>query len=435
MKKTSSKAKAKEKENTAAELLAAIEILGKEKNIDREVLLDAIENSLMQACKSHFGRTDNIHVFMNRDTCEYSVKAEKTVVEEVTDPMIEISPEEAKRIDPKLQLGDKAFVEIESKGFGRISTQIAKNVILQKIREEERKVLFEQYAQLEKEVVSGIIQRTGGYNNSISVNIGRCDATLPENEQVAGEVLEPTQKVKVYILDVRDTSKGPRIQVSRSHPNLVIRLFEEQVTEIQDGIVEIKGIAREAGSRTKISVWSNDPNVDAVGACIGVNSARVNAVRRELGGEHIDIIQWDENPSQLIENALNPAKVVAIAADIEEKRAIVIVPDNQLSLAIGQKGQNVRLAHRLTDFAIDIKSLTEAYELGLLDGYTSDEEEEYDEDEYEDGEYEDGEYEDGEYEDDEYKDGEEEPAEAEDADEAEADADADEAEAEGSDED
>ena len=432
MKKTSSKAKAKEKDNTAAELLAAIEILGKEKNIDREVLLDAIENSLMQACKSHFGRTDNIHVFMNRDTCEYSVKAEKTVVEEVTDPMIEISPEDARRIDPKLQLGDKAFVEIESKGFGRISTQIAKNVILQKIREEERKVLFDQYAQLEKEVVSGIIQRTGGYNNSISVNIGRCDAILPENEQVAGEVLEPTQKVKVYILDVRDTSKGPRIQVSRSHPNLVIRLFEEQVTEIQDGIVEIKGIAREAGSRTKISVWSNDPNVDAVGACIGVNSARVNAVRRELGGEHIDIIQWDENPSQLIENALNPAKVVAIAADIEEKKAIVIVPDNQLSLAIGQKGQNVRLAHRLTDFAIDIKSLTEAYELGLLDGYTSDEDDEYDEDEYE-------EYEDGEYEDDAYEDGEEESDEADADDEAEAesdaDADAEEAEADGSDED
>ena len=432
MKKTSSKAKAKEKDNTAAELLAAIEILGKEKNIDREVLLDAIENSLMQACKSHFGRTDNIHVFMNRDTCEYSVKAEKTVVEEVTDPMIEISPEDARRIDPRLSLGDKAFVEIESKGFGRISTQIAKNVILQKIREEERKVLFDQYAQLEKEVVSGIIQRTGGYNNSISVNIGRCDAILPENEQVAGEVLEPTQKVKVYILDVRDTSKGPRIQVSRSHPNLVIRLFEEQVTEIQDGIVEIKGIAREAGSRTKISVWSNDPNVDAVGACIGVNSARVNAVRRELGGEHIDIIQWDENPSQLIENALNPAKVVAIAADIEEKKAIVIVPDNQLSLAIGQKGQNVRLAHRLTDFAIDIKSLTEAYELGLLDGYTSDEDDEYDEDEYE-------EYEDGEYEDDAYEDGEEESDEADADDEAEAesdaDADAEEAEADGSDED
>lgn len=347
------------------ELLEALTILEKEKDISKDVLLDAIENSLIQACKSHFGRADNIKVFMNRETCEYSLYAEKEVVENVEDPLMQISLSDARKLNSQNYIGDTAYVPVKSKDFGRISTQIAKNVILQKIREEERKVLFDQYYAMEKEVVTGIIQRTVG--NNISVNIGKCDAILPENEQVRTEHFEPTQRIKVYILEVKSTSKGPRIQVSRTHPELVKRLFEMQVTEVKDGIVEIKGIAREAGSRTKMAVWSNDPNVDAVGACVGMNGERVNAVVRELCGEKVDIINWNENPAILIENALNPAQVICVIADEEEKSAQVIVPDNQLSLAIGKVGQNARLAAKLTGYKIDIKSETEARECGLFD--------------------------------------------------------------------
>ena len=347
------------------ELLEALTVLEKEKDISKDVLLDAIENSLIQACKSHFGRADNIKVFMNRETCEYSLYAEKEVVETVEDPLMQISLEEARKLNPQNYIGDMAYVPVKSKDFGRISTQIAKNVILQKIREEERKVLYDQYFAMEKEVVTGIIQRTVG--NNISVNIGKCDAILPENEQVRTEHFEPTQRIKVYILEVKATSKGPRIQVSRTHPELVKRLFEMQVAEVKDGTVEIKGIAREAGSRTKMAVWSNDPNVDAVGACVGMNGERVNAVVRELCGEKVDIINWNENPAILIGNALNPAQVICVIADEEEKSAQVIVPDNQLSLAIGKVGQNARLAAKLTGYKIDIKSETEARECGLFD--------------------------------------------------------------------
>lgn len=357
------------------ELLEALTLLEKEKDISKDVLLDAIENSLIQACKSHFGRADNIKVFMNRDTCEYSLYAEKEVVETVEDPLMQISLADARKINAHNYIGDTAYVPIKSKDFGRISTQIAKNVILQKIREEERKVLYDQYFAMEKEVVTGIIQRTVG--NNISVNIGKCDAILPENEQVATEHFEPTQRIKVYILEVKSTSKGPRIQVSRTHPELVKRLFEMQVAEVKDGIVEIKGIAREAGSRTKMAVWSNDPNVDAVGACVGMNGERVNTVVKELCGEKVDIINWNENPAILIENALNPAQVICVIADEEEKSAQVIVPDNQLSLAIGKVGQNARLAAKLTGYKIDIKSETEARECGLFDeieGLDSDDE-------------------------------------------------------------
>lgn len=347
------------------ELLEALTLLEKEKDISKDVLLDAIENSLIQACKSHFGRADNIKVFMNRDTCEYSLYAEKEVVETVEDPLMQISLADARRINPHNYIGDTAYVPIKSKDFGRISTQIAKNVILQKIREEERKVLYDQYFAMEKEVVTGIIQRTVG--NNISVNIGKCDAILPESEQVATEHFGPTQRIKVYILEVKATSKGPRIQVSRTHPELVKRLFEMQVAEVKDGTVEIKGIAREAGSRTKMAVWSNDSNVDAVGACVGMNGERVNAVVKELCGEKVDIISWNENPAILIENALNPAQVICVIADEDEKSAQVIVPDNQLSLAIGKVGQNARLAAKLTGYKIDIKSETEARECGLFD--------------------------------------------------------------------
>ena len=348
------------------ELLEALEILEKEKDISKETLLEAIENSLLTACKNHFGKADNVKVNIDPKTCQFSVYAEKTVVEKVEDEVMEISLANAKMMDSKYELGDIVNVEIKSKEFGRIATQNAKNVILQKIREEERKVLFNQYYGKEKDVVTGVVQRYLGRN--VSINLGKVDAILNENEMVKGEVFKPTERIKVYILEVKDTTKGPRILVSRTHPELVKRLFESEVTEVRDGTVEIKCIAREAGSRTKIAVWSNDPDVDPVGACVGMNGARVNAIVSELRGEKIDIINWNENPALLIENALSPAKVVAVLADPEEKTAKVVVPDYQLSLAIGKEGQNARLAARLTGFKIDIKSETQAKEIeGWLD--------------------------------------------------------------------
>ena len=368
------------------ELLEALTVLEKEKDISKETMLEAIENSLLTACKNHFGKSDNIKVVMNHETCEYKVIAEKTVVEVVEDDVMEISLAKAKMIDSKYDLGDIVQIEVKSKEFGRIATMNAKNVILQKIREEERKVLFNQYYGKEKDIVTGVVQRYIGKN--VSVNLGKVDAILNENEMVKGEVFMPTERIRVYILEVRDTTKGPRILVSRTHPELVKRLFESEVTEVKEGIVEIKSIAREAGSRTKIAVWSNDPDVDPVGACVGLNGARVNAIVEELRGEKIDIINWDENPAILIEHALSPAKVVAVLADPDEKTAKVVVPDYQLSLAIGKEGQNARLAARLTGFKIDIKSETQAKEIeGFLD-YDVYEEEEYDES-YEEYDYED----------------------------------------------
>ncbi len=348
------------------ELLEALEILEKEKDISKETLLESIENSLLTACKSHFKKADNIKVSIDPKTCQFSVYAEKAVVEQVEDPLLEISLANAKMIDSTYELGDVVNEEIKSKEFGRIAVQNAKNVILQKIREEERKVLFNQYYGKEKDVVTGVVQRYIGRN--VSINLGKVDAILNEKEMVKGEVFKPTERIKVYILEVKDTTKGPRIAVSRTHPELVKRLFESEVTEVRDGTVEIKAIAREAGSRTKIAVWSKDPDVDPVGACVGMNGARVNAIVSELRGEKIDIINWSENPAILIENALSPAKVVAVLADPEDKKAKVVVPDYQLSLAIGKEGQNARLAAKLTEFGIDIKSETQAKEIeGWLD--------------------------------------------------------------------
>ena len=347
------------------ELLEALELLEKEKDISKETMLEAIENSLLKACEAHFGKADNIKVNIDPVTCQFSVLAEKKVVEQVEDDVTEISLSNAKMIDPKYEVGDIVNVEVKSKEFGRIATQNAKNIILQKIREEERKSLFNQYYGMEKEVVTGVVQRYLGRN--VSVNLGKVDAILNENEMVKGEVFKPTERIKVYILEVKDTNKGPRILLSRTHPELVKRLFESEVTEVRDGIVEIKCIAREAGSRTKIAVWSNDPDVDPVGACVGMNGARVNAIVNELRGEKIDIINWNENPALLIENALSPAKVIAVLADPEDKTAKVVVPDYQLSLAIGKEGQNARLAAKLTGYKIDIKSETQAREMGLFE--------------------------------------------------------------------
>ena len=343
------------------ELIEALDVLEKEKDISKDTLLEAIENSLLTACKNHFGKADNVKVTINRETGDFKVIAEKTVVEEVKDDVTEISLANAKLKDPRFDLGDIVNVEIKSKEFGRIATQNAKNVILQKIREEERKVLLNQYYEKEKDIVTGIVQRYVGKN--VSINLGKVDAMLMENEQVKGEIFKPTERIKLYILEVKDTTKGPKILVSRTHPDLVKRLFEAEVTEVKDGTVEIKSISREAGSRTKIAVWSNDLNVDPVGACVGLNGVRVNSIVEELRGEKIDIINWSDNPAILIENALSPAKVITVLANDEEKTAKVVVPDYQLSLAIGKEGQNARLAARLTGFKIDIKSESQAKEL------------------------------------------------------------------------
>ncbi len=370
-----------------SELMEALNILEREKNISKEALLEAIEQSLLQACKNHYGKADNVKVTIDPETCDFTVMAEKTVVEEVEDPVTEISLSDAKMRDSKYELGDIVNVEIKSREFGRIATQNAKNVILQKIREEERKVLYNEYYCKEREVVTGIVQRYLGRN--VSINLGKVDSILNENEMVKGETFRPTERIKVYVLEVKDTPKGPKILVSRTHPELVKRLFENEVTEVKDGTVEIKCIAREAGNRTKMAVWSKDPDVDPVGACVGVNGSRVNSIVDELRGEKIDIINWDENPALLIENALSPAKVIYVAADNDEKTAQVVVPDFQLSLAIGKEGQNARLAARLTGYKIDIKSESQAIEDGDFDEEYEDEGEEY----YEEGNYEEGNYE------------------------------------------
>ncbi len=371
------------------ELVEALNALEKEKEISKETLFEAIENSLLTACKNHFGKADNVKVEINRETGDFLCYAEKEVVEtaeEVEDDLLQICYEDAVKVSKRAKVGDVLNVEIKSKEFGRIATQNAKNVILQKIREEERSVIYGQYFEKEKDVVTGIVQRYVGKN--ISINLGKADALLNETEQVKGEVFKPTERIKVYILEVKNTPKGPKILVSRTHPELVKRLFESEVTEIKDGTVEIKSIAREAGSRTKIAVWSNNPNVDPVGACVGMNGARVNSIVEELRGEKIDIVCWDENPGNLIQNALSPAKIVAVFADPDEKTAKVVVPDYQLSLAIGKEGQNARLAARLTGYKIDIKSETQAKD---APGFRyEDYMDEFDDEEYE-GEYE-GEY-------------------------------------------
>ena len=342
------------------ELINALNQIEKEKDISKDILLEAMENSLVAACKNHFGKADNIKVNINRETGEVNVYAEKVVVENVEDPVTQIGIGEAILKYSKSQIGDIVHVEVTPKNFGRIAAQKAKQVVVQKIREEERKALYNQYYSKEKDIVTGIVQRYQGSN--VSINLGKVDAVLTESEQVKGEHFRPTERIKLYVLEVKDTTKGPRITVSRTHPELVKRLFEAEVTEVKDGIVEIKSISREAGSRTKMAVATNDPDVDPVGACVGLNGQRVNAIVHELRGEKIDIINWSEDPAILIENALSPAKVLSVNVEEGEKSAKVVVPDYQLSLAIGKEGQNARLAARLTGYKIDIKSETQVYE-------------------------------------------------------------------------
>lgn len=369
-----------------SELIEALNALEKEKNINKEVMIVAIEESLLNACKTRYGKSENFTATVDRETGDFKVVCEKTVVEEVEDEVTEISLAKAKMMSSKYELGDTVNIDIKSDELGRIAIGNAKNIITQKIREEERNVLFAEYYRKERDIMTGVVQRRSGKN--FIINLGRADGILNENEMVKGERYRPNDRIKVFVLEVKADKKVPRIIVSRSHTDLVKRLFESEVTEIKDGTVVIKSISREPGSRTKMAVWSKNPNVDPVGACVGVNGARVNTIVDELNGEKIDIINWNENPANFIENALSPAKVVAVWADEDDKTAQVIVPDYQLSLAIGREGQNVRLAARLTGFKIDIKSETQAKEMGLIeyDMYSEEEYDEFDEeyaDEYE----------------------------------------------------
>ena len=341
--------------NDRTELIEALDAIEKEKQISKDIILEAIENSLLAACKNQYGKSENIRVNIDRETGAVGVYAEMEVVEDelLEDDVTQMGVSEANLKYGNVTVGDTVEVEVTPKNFGRIAAQKAKQVVVQKIREEERKVLYVQFLEKEREVITGVVQRYSGRN--VCIHLGKVDAILMESEQVPGERFKPTEHIKLYVVEVKDTPKGPRITVSRTHPEFVKRLFEEEVTEIQDGTVEIRSIAREAGSRTKIAVSTQNPNVDAVGACVGMNGSRVNAIVEELRGEKIDIVDWSDSPEVLIENALSPATVTSVEADEEEKTARVIVPENQLSLAIGKEGQNARLAAKLTGFKIDIK--------------------------------------------------------------------------------
>ena len=346
------------------EFLNALELVAKEKGIDKEIIFEAIEASLVSACKKHFGSSQNIKVDMNRETGEVKCFTQKTIVEVVEDPQLEMSLDMARIANPNYVVGDIVDIEVTPKNFGRISAQTAKQVVVQKFREAEREILFNQYITKEREVVTAVVQRKERRN--VIVQMGKIDAVLAANEQIPGETYDFMDRVKVYVLEVKQTTKGPQIFVSRTHPELVKRLFEQEVPEVHDGTVEIKSIAREAGSRTKIAVYSKNENVDALGACVGQNGYRVNVIVNELGGEKIDVIDWSEDPREFIAAALSPSKVLEVKLNEAEQSAKIVVPDHQLSLAIGKEGQNARLSAKLTGWRIDIKSETQARETNFL---------------------------------------------------------------------
>jgi len=349
------------------ELFEALNIIEHEKGIDKEVIFEAIETSLVSACKKNFGTSQNIKVEINRENGEIKVFAQKEVVdnEDVYDAFLEISVDEAKKIAPIYEIGDIVDIEITPKNFGRISAQTAKQVVVQKFREAEREKLYNEFVAKEREIDTAIVQRYERKN--VIVSLGKIDAILPANEQIPGETYNFNDRIKVYILEVRQTTKGPQVTVSRTHYELVKRLFEIEVPEVHDGTVEIKNISRESGSRTKMAVYSRNSNVDAVGACVGNNGNRVNVIVNELKGEKIDIINWSSNPKEFITEALKPSKVIAVDINEQEQSAKVIVPDNQLSLAIGKEGQNARLAAKLTGWKIDIRSETQAEKTKFID--------------------------------------------------------------------
>lgn len=346
-----------------AEFLSALKDLGREKGIDEEIILEAIEAALISAYKKNFGSLQNVRVTVDRESGEFKVFARKEVVEEVFNDRSEISLDDAKKIHPNYVLGDIIETEVIPKDFGRIAAQTAKQVVVQRIREEERGMIYNEFSNRESDIVTGTIQRIE--NKNYFIDLGKIEAILAPTEQIAGEEYEIFDRIKTYIVEVKKSAKGPQIMVSRTHPGLLKRLFELEVPEIQDGIVEIKSVAREAGMRSKIAVYSNDETVDCVGACVGPKGARVQAIVNELRGEKIDIVNWSKDPAYYIASALSPAKVVDVQVNETEKKACVIVPDYQLSLAIGKEGQNARLAAKLTGWKIDIKSESQAKEANI----------------------------------------------------------------------
>lgn len=348
----------------SSELFSAISYLEKEKGIDKEVLLDALEAALISAYKKNFKSASNVSVKFDEEAGTMKIHAKKKVVEEVENELEEISLDEAREMNPNYELGDIVEVEVTPRNFGRIAAQAAKQVVTQRVREAERGVIYNEYVDREEDVMTGIIQRVD--NNFVYVDLGKIEAKLAKSEQIATEEYKVHDRIKVYVTKVENTSKGPQIFISRSHPGLLKRLFEMEVPEIYEGIVEVKSISREAGDRSKIAVYAHDPDVDPVGSCVGPKGQRVQAVVDELNGEKIDIVEWSEDPVVFVSNALSPSKVIDVIVDEENKATTVIVPDYQLSLAIGKRGQNARLAAKLTGWKIDIKSESVAKEEGLL---------------------------------------------------------------------
>lgn len=352
----------------SSELFEAIQYLEKEKGINKDVLMEALEAALISAYKKNFKSATNVRVDINEQTGSMHVFSRKEIVEEVEDSQQQIDWEEAKAINPNYEIGDVIELEVTPRDFGRIAAQAAKQVVTQRVREAERGVIFSEYIDREEDIMNGIIQRTDP--RFVYVNLGKVEAKLPEGEKMPTESYNVHDRIKVFVTKVENTNKGPQIFVSRSHPGLLKRLFEMEVPEIYDGIVEIRSVAREAGDRSKISVHAPNPEIDPVGSCVGQRGQRVQTIVDELKGEKIDIVEWSEDPVEYVSNALSPSKVVKVLVNEEEQATTVIVPDNQLSLAIGKRGQNARLAARLTGWKIDIKSESDAKKLGLLDENT-----------------------------------------------------------------
>ena len=350
-----SKAKAKAQEPG---FLEALKELAREKGVEEEVLFDAIEAALISAYKRNFGSAQNVRVVLDRTTGAYHVYAIKTVVETVEDDVQEISLAQARTIRPDYEVDDVLEIEVTPANFGRIAAQTAKQVVVQRVREAERGIIYEEFMSREGDIITGLVSRVE--NRNVFIDLGKTEAVLTPTEQIAGETYEHGDRIKAYIVEVKKTSKGPQIVVSRTHPGLLKRLFELEVPEIQEGIVEIKSVAREPGMRSKIAVYSKDDDVDPVGSCVGHKGMRVQAVVDELGSENIDIVKWNDDSAKFIANALSPAKVVSVAVNEDEKVSRVVVPDYQLSLAIGKEGQNARLAAKLTGWKIDIKSESQA---------------------------------------------------------------------------
>ncbi|MDQ0230493.1 transcription termination factor NusA [Metabacillus malikii] len=360
----------------SSELLDALTILEKEKGISKEIIIEAIEAALISAYKRNFNQAQNVRVDLNRETGTMKVFARKDVVDEVYDPRLEISLSEAQGINPNYVLNDVIEMEVTPKDFGRIAAQTAKQVVTQRVREAERGVIYSEFIDREEDIMTGIVQRID--SKFIYVSLGKIEALLPVSEQMPNETYQPHDRIKVFITKVEKTTKGPQIFVSRTHPGLLKRLFEIEVPEIFDGTVEIKSVSREAGDRSKISVHSENPEVDPVGSCVGPKGQRVQAIVNELKGEKIDIVRWSQDPIEFVANALSPSKVVEVLVNEDDKATTVIVPDYQLSLAIGKRGQNARLAAKLTGWKIDIKSETDAKKAGIFPNQSSaDLEEEY----------------------------------------------------------